>query len=184
MIYIIHRKHVFDGGSMKSWNAVTAYSLVYRTSAKEKEWSKNFHYKKEAVDWCKENNIDWMTEADWDKHWNNALQEAGNDGDIYFKAAQILNDRLFKINRNCAEWKAGEFEGEVLGRRDGYEKGLKKGISEGRYEMAKEIAASMFELGTPFETVQLHLQGTLSKETLSKIRQDVSERNKDVGREK
>ena len=178
MIYIIHRKHIFDGGSMKSWNAVTAYSLVYRTGAKERAWSKNFHYKKEAVDWCKENKIDWMTEADWDKHWDNALHEAGNDGDIYLKAAQILNERLFKISRNCAEWKAGEFEGLFLGRKDGYEKGFKKGISEGRFEMAKEIAASMFELGTLFETVQIDLQGTLAKECLSEIRHSVEERGK------
>ncbi len=180
MIYIIHRKHVFDGGSMKSWNAVTAYSLVYRTGAKEMEWSKDFRLKKDAVDWCRECNIDWMTEKDWDKYWDDALHEAGNEGDIHFKAAQILNERLFHIDKECAEWKAGEFEGSVLGYRDGYGKGLKKGIMDGRFGMAKEIAASMFELGTPFETVQIHLQETLSKECLSEIRQEVSERNKDA----
>ncbi len=178
MIYIIHRKHVFDGGSRQSWNAVTAYSCVYRTGAKEMEWTKDFHYKKEAVAWCEENNIDWMTEEDWDNHWNNALQEAGDVGDIYFKAAQILNERLFKISRNCTEWKVGVFEGRVLGFKDGYKKGLAKGMSDGRFKMAKEIAVSMFGLGMPFETCKILFQGILSVEALSQIHQNVLSQEK------
>ena len=99
MIYIIHRKHVFDGGSMKSWNAVTAYSEVYRTGIMKMDWSKDFRYKKEAVAWCKQQNINWITEADWRKLWNDALLEA-EDGDIYTKATKILNKRFFYLDHD------------------------------------------------------------------------------------
>ena len=257
MIYIIHRKYVFDGGSMKSWNAVTAYSEVFRTGIKHMAWTQNFHYKKEAVDWCKKHHIDWMTEKDWENHWNNALEEAG-DGDIWEKAAKILNKRLFhvasddnkrkeKINLNKVsrefqkyvfELIDGRHEGTTLFRnemldvykslisgkeittisQDVHDAVVKYGFTakesgmgwtiqplvkssdtnvskdnssladspleaarqEGRLEMARKICASMFELGTPLETVRIHFQGILSKECLSAIRQEVSDRNKDA----
>lgn len=94
MIYIIHRKHCFGGGSRESWNAVTAYSEVYRTGAKKVEWSKDFHYKKEAVEWCKAQGIPWMSEKDWDNEWLEALDAAyaaNPGGDFYTDTAEILN---------------------------------------------------------------------------------------------
>lgn len=104
MIYIIHRKHVFDGGSRQSWNAVSAYSNVYRTGILEMEWSKDFRYKKEAVAWCKEQGLPWMTEKEWDAEWLKALDEgfdaARPDEDPYAKTAEILNLKWFgKVER-------------------------------------------------------------------------------------
>jgi len=102
MIYIIHRKHVFGGGSMESWNAVTAYSQVYRTGAKEMEWSKDFHYKKEAVAWCKKQGFPYMTEKEWNAEWLAALDmafdetESGKKGDPYAKTADILNKKFME----------------------------------------------------------------------------------------
>ena len=95
MIYVIHRKHVFDGGSRKSWNAVTAYDEVYRTGILNIAWSKDFHYKKEAVAWCRKHGFPYMTEKDWDKIWDDALFEAGDVDDIWTVASEILNKRYF-----------------------------------------------------------------------------------------
>ncbi len=100
MIYIIHRKHVFDGGSRQSWNAVTAYSKVYRTGFKDIAWSKDFHYKNEAVAWCKEHGLSWMTEKEWDAEWLKALDDGlefykSSGEDPYQKTADILNQKWF-----------------------------------------------------------------------------------------
>lgn len=63
-------------------------------------------------------------------------------------------------------------------REEGRMEGRIEGRTEGRVEMARETASSMFEMGTPYETVQLLFQDTLSKEDLSQIRQDLMKRIK------
>ena len=109
MIYIIHRKHVFDGGSMRSWNAVTAYSEVYRTGIKNMVWSKDFHYKREATAWCKENGLPYMTEKEWNNLWLSALDEAEPIADDFYRvAAGLLNRRVFAKNPSTKLLKNGK----------------------------------------------------------------------------